>query len=315
MSDIQKKLICVVVPVYKAEKTIRELYERLVVSLGTISPDFEMILVEDSGCDRSWDIIAEISKADARVTGICLSRNYGQHHAITAGLDHSDADWVIVMDCDLQDQPEEIGKLYNKALEGYDCVMARRMERKDSYFKKISSAGFHWFLGFLSDIKHDPSISCFGIYSRRLIDNVKLYREQFRSLGALVELTGFSRTAIPVCHAPRSTGKSTYTFQKRCSLALNTIVAFSNKPLVLAIQFGFIGASLSFLCIAYLLVRYFSTGVPVPGWTSTIASIYLVGSILLINMGFIGLYVGKVFNETKRRPLYTVKCTTKEPAA
>lgn len=299
------------VPVYKAENTIRELYKRLVASVEAISPDFEIIMVEDSGGDRSWDIITEIARTDRRVRGIALSRNYGQHHAITAGLDASDAEWVVVMDCDLQDQPEEINKLYKKALEGYDCVLARRDERNDSYMKKKMSEGFHWFLGFLSDIKHDPRASNFGIYSKKIIDSVKLFREQFRDLGAFLELAGFNRTTIPVEHAPRRAGSSTYNFNKRLSFAINIIVAFSNKPLVLSIQLGFIGASVSFIYIVWLIIKYFFMGVPVSGWTSTIASIYLIGSVLLINMGFIGLYIGKVFDETKKRPLYIIKSTTK----
>ncbi len=299
------------IPVYKAEHSLRELYTRLVASLEVMSPDFEIILVEDAGGDRSWEIITEISTADPRVGGICLSRNFGQHHAITAGLDVADAAWIVVMDCDLQDQPEEIKKLYEKALEGYDCVLARRDERNDFFIKRKMSEWFHRLLGFLSDIKHDPRTSNFGIYSRRLIDNVKLYREQCRDLGAFLELVGFSRTTIPVNHAPRRLGNSTYTFNKRLSFAINIIVAFSNKPLVLSIKFGFIGVVISFSYMVYLILLYFSTGVPVSGWTSMIASIYLVGSLLLINMGFIGLYIGKVFDETKNRPLYTIKSTTK----
>src|SRR5512133_1578216 len=148
-------LISIIIPVYKAEGCLHELYRRLQLSLETITADFEIILVEDCGGDRSWAIIRELAQADPRVKGIQFSRNFGQHYGITAGLDHCDGDWVVVMDCDLQDQPEEIPKLYAKAQEGYEVVLARRGRRQHSLAKRLTSRMFYATLNYLADMRYD----------------------------------------------------------------------------------------------------------------------------------------------------------------
>jgi len=298
--------ISVVIPVYMAESCLYELYKRLKISLEKITDDFELLLIEDCGGDRSWEIIIDLSKKDHRVKGIQFSRNFGQHYGITAGLDHCDADWVVVMDCDLQDQPEEIHRLYAKAQEGYDVVLAKRKKRKDARLKLLFSWIFYKLFSWLADIKYDGQAGNFRIISRRVVENCKAMREQLRFFGGTVKWLGFPTACIEVQHAERFDGKTTYTSKKLFKLGIETIIAYSDKPLRLSIKFGFIMAFLSFLYGLFIFFRALLLGSPVTGWSSLIVSIYFLGGIIIAILGVIGVYLGKTFDETKKRPLYII---------
>lgn len=298
--------ISVVIPVYKAEECLGELYCRLKAALESITDDFEIILVEDCGGDESWKTIKNLAKQDMRVKGLQFSRNFGQHYGITAGLDVCSGDWVVVMDCDLQDQPEEIPRLLAKALDGFDVVFARRSQRKDGYLKKLSSHLFHIVFQYLTDVKTDESIANFGIYHKKVIVNFRKMRESVRTFPLFVNWLGFSKAAIDVEHAQRPYGKSSYTFTKLIKLAVNSIVAQSNKPLRISIKAGFLMALGSVLVALYYTMRYFLYEIPVQGWTSVIVSMYFLAGLFFINTGFIGLYIGRIYDETKKRPLYVV---------
>jgi len=302
--------LSVIIPVYKAEACLQELYKRLVKSLETITTDFEIILVEDCGGDRSWNIITELAQSDTRVKGFQFSRNFGQHYGITAGLDHCQGEWVVVMDCDLQDQPEEIPKLYAKAQEGFDVVLARRVERKDSFFKRCTSWLFGKIFCYLADIQHDNEVANFRIISKKVVASCRLMREQLRFFAGLVEWVGFPTTSIKVEHAARLEGKSSYTFRKLWKLASEAIIAHSDKPLRLSIRFGFIVSLLAFLYGIYILIRALFYGSPISGWSSLIVSIYFMGGIIIAILGVIGIYLGKAFDEAKKRPLYIIAKTT-----
>jgi dolichol-phosphate mannosyltransferase len=302
-------LISVVIPVYKAADCLHELHRRLTAALESITRDYEIILVEDCGGDRSWDIICSLAGYDPHIKGIQFSRNFGQHYAITAGLDVCSGDWVVVMDCDLQDQPEEIGKLYRKAQEGYSVVFARRHERSDSLSRKLSSTLFSMLYNYLGDIKVDNSIANFSISSRRVIDYVRKFRERNRAFPIFLNSVGFRRACVDVEHAPRFNGASSYTFGKLIDFAVQCIVSQSNKPLRLSIRFGFILAAWSLLYGWYLLMRYFIYGVAVAGWTSLMVMMSFLFGLLFANIGILGLYMGKVFDEVKQRPLYMIENT------
>jgi dolichol-phosphate mannosyltransferase len=304
-------LISVVIPVYKAEDCLNELYKRLVRSLETISQDFEIVLVEDCGGDRSWEIILELAKKDPRVKGIQFSRNFGQHYGITAGLDHCDGDWVVVMDCDLQDAPEEIPQLYAKALEGYDVVLARRGKRKDPWLKRLTSWLFYQTFNYLADLNYDAQVGNFRIISRKVVNSFRLMRENLRFFGGLVDWMGFPTASIDIKHAERLAGKSTYTFRKLWNLATDTIIAYSDKPLRISIKVGFFISLLSFIYGTYLVIRALIYGSPVTGWSSLIVSLYFLGGIIISILGILGIYLGKVFDETKKRPLYLIRNATK----
>lgn len=302
--------ISVVIPVYRAEACLEELYRRLKAALETITNDFEIVLVEDCGGDRSWPMIADLAKRDARVKGMQFSRNFGQHYGITAGLDYCDGDWVVVMDCDLQDRPEEIPRLYARAQEGHEMVVARRGKRNDPLLKRFASWLYYGVFSWLADMDYDPQAGNFRIVSRKIIDNYRNMRERSRFFGSLINWMGFPSASIDVQHDERFAGESTYTFSKLWRLGAETIIAYSDKPLRLAVRFGFGIASFAFLYGLYILFLALFHGSPVTGWSSLIVSVYFIGGIIIAILGVLGIYLGKTYDETKQRPLYVINHTT-----
>ena len=302
--------ISVVTPVYGCSQSLQQLYERLRDTLSTITEEFEIIMVNDASPDNAWETIKELSQKDDRVKGINLSRNFGQHKAISAGLDYARGEWTVVMDCDLQDQPEDIIKLYDKAMEGYDIVFGRRFERKDSFYKKFSSRMFYMVNDYFTENKLDSTIANYSIISRKALDSVLRMKEQNRVYSLFANWVGFKKTEIDIEHAKRPEGKSSYTLYKMINLAIDSIVSQSNKPLRLAIKFGFLLSLFSFLYGAWLIIRYYAFSIEAEGWTSVMVSIYFIGGLMFANMGKLGLYIGKIFDETKDRPIYLVQETT-----
>ncbi len=305
----QRPLFSIVSPVYRAERIIPELHSRICQALEKITQHFEIILVNDSSPDQSWQEIKKITARDKRVKGIHLSRNFGQHHAITAGLDNAKGEWIVVMDCDLQDQPEEISKMYLKAQEGYDVVLGRRVQRKDSFFKRFSSKLYNHFYSFFTDTKADATIANFGIYHRKVIESLSGIREQNRSFPLFVHWMGFSKTTVEIEHAARYEGKTSYNLKRLFRLAANSIIAFSNKPLYVSICLGFFLCFVSFCFGAYFFLRYFITQTPVAGWTSLMVSLWFIGGMIMASLGVIGIYIGKIFDEVKKRPIYIIQET------
>jgi len=310
--ETEKPLFSIVSPVYKAEKILPKLVERIEKSILPITQNFEIILVVDASPDKSWQVIQDIAKQNPRVKGILFSRNFGQHRAITAGLDYAQGEWIVVMDCDLQDQPEEIPYLYQKALEGYEVVLARRHNRQDGFFKRVFSKLFYKTLSFLTGIKHDPTVANFGIYHKKVIDVIKGMREHIRFFPVMVYWAGFSQTKLDVEHAAREEGKSSYSFKKLLKLALDIILAYSEKPLTIIIRMGLSISFMSFLFGVITLIRYLMNKIIVPGYTSLIISVWFFSGLIIAVLGVVGLYVGKTFEGVKQRPLYVIKETTKE---
>ena len=313
MSNYMRKnsKISVVIPCYRCAGFIAELHRRLVLSLEQITNDFEIIFVNDASPEKDWQIIEALAGNDKRVTGINLSRNFGQHYAITAGLDYCTGDWIVVMDGDLQDKPEEIKKIFTKASEGYEIVVGKRENRKDSVLVRMTSKLFYLVFNYLTGQKFDNKVANFGIYSKRVIDHVRKLKEADRSFGLLVSLVGFSKSEIEVDHSPRTSGKSAYSFKSRVNLAFDHILSHSNKPLILSIQTGFIISSLSLFYAFWLIIRYFISSHIADGWTSLMVSLFFLSGLIIMVTGMVGLYVGKIYNEVKNRPLYIVKEITK----
>ena len=299
--------ISIVSPVYRGEKMVAELVRRNVESVSAITDDYEIILVNDASPDNSWDEIVKQCAQNPKVKGINLSRNFGQHYAITAGLHYAKGDWVVVMDCDLQDKPEEIPNLYRKAMEGFDIVYARRVARKDKFSKRLSSTLFHWVYNWLSGLEADKTIANFGIYKQYVIAEFNKMPERARSFPSLVKYLGFKDTAIDVEHAERAEGKSSYNLYKLFKLSFDVIVSNSNKPLRLAIGLGFGMAAFSFLLALYNIIAKWIGIIQVDGFTTTIFSIWFVGGLMLFVMGILGLYIGKIFDQVKGRQLFVVK--------
>lgn len=301
--------ISVVIPVYGCRGALPQLYERLTNTLTSITDDYEIILVNDACPQNSWEDIALLCEQDYKVKGINLSRNFGQIKAITAGLDYSQGEYVVVMDCDLQDRPEGIIDLYNKVQEGYDVVFARRKNRKDNFITQFFSRAFYKFYNYFSDGNYDASICNFNISRRIVIDNYCRMREQNRAFTIFLKWLGFHSVVIDIEHDKRAEGKSSYNIKKKVKMAVSFITSQSNKPLVLSIYLGLIFSAFSFFEIIYNIWKYFAHGGMPEGWTSVFISIYLVGGIILVMLGTVGLYVGNIFNEVKERPLYVVKDT------
>ena len=214
------------------------------------------------------------------------------------------------MDCDLQDRPEEIPRLYAKAQEGYDIVLARRGARRDPLLKRITSWLFYKLFSYLADIEYDGQTGNFRIMSRKVVVNFQRMREQLRFFGGLVQWMGFPTASIEVEHAERFEGNSTYTFAKLWKLATETIIAYSDKPLRLAVRFGFVMAFLAFCYGVYILGHALFYGSAIPGWNSLIVSLYFIGGIIIAILGILGIYLGKTFDESKKRPLYIVRRAT-----
>jgi polyisoprenyl-phosphate glycosyltransferase len=306
--------ISVVTPVYGCDACLFKLYKRLKNTLEVITDRFEIIMVNDASPDDSWEKICSLSVKDNRVKGIRFSRNFGQHYAITAGLDAASGDWVVVMDCDLQDQPEEIIRLYNKALEGFDIVFARRENRQDRWLKRMQSKVFYKVYDYFNDSRFDNTIANFSICSRQVVDEVVRLREHSRSYPLFLKWLGFRWSTVNVEHAERLEGKSSYSWSKLLNFAIDSIVSQSNKPLRLSIKFGFLVAFVALVYGLFLIFKFFFLFQPVAGWTSMMVFLSFLGGLLMANIGVLGLYIGKIFDEVKNRPLYVVRETVGFPS-
>ena len=302
--------LSIVSPVYRAELVLDELVERISNSIPSEFTSYEVILIDDFSPDKSWQKIVEVSNKNPNVKGFKLSRNFGQHYAITAGINQVSGDYIVVLDCDLQDQPEEIKKLFLESQKGFDIVLARRYERKDSFFKKAVSKLFYNVLSYLTGIKHDTTVGNFGIYSRQVIKEVVKLNEKIKYFPTMVKWVGFSTSYVNVEHASRSQGKSNYNLKKLLELALDIILAYSDKPLRLIIKFGLTIAMISFLMVLYVLLEKLNGNVSVSGYASLIISIWFFCGFLLTTLGVIGLYIGKIFEGVKNRPSYIIEKST-----
>ena len=298
--------ISVVIPVYGCRAALPELHRRLTESVKTITDDYELILVNDNCPQHSWEVIEELCRKDKHVVGIELSRNFGQMKAILAGMDNATGDWTVVMDCDLQDRPEEIPNLYHKAMEGYDIVFARRKHRQDNAFKIFLASLFYRVYRYATDSEYDDAICNFSIVSKKVVEEYCKMRELHRSYVMYMNWLGFKQTVIDVEHNERYEGKSSYSFKKKMNMALELLTSQSDKILRLFVKLGFSFTVVSLLAVIYVIVKYFITHV-LPGWTSIIALNLLIGSVLMTAIGIVGLYIGNIFMQVKNRPLYIIR--------
>lgn len=302
--------IAVVVPIYQGKAVLRELCQRLIDTLSRITNEFSIILVDDRSPDNPWPLIQALGQEDQRVRGIQLSRNFGQHHALTAGIDYARAHWYVVMDCDLQDAPEDILLLYQKVREGFDAVVGIRAKGGHNSVKRWTSRLFYVTFNLVSGIELDWSVGNYRIFSDRVAAGFREMREQLRFLPASLSWMGFEVGSIELPHHRRPVGKSSYTFWKLFQLAGNTIVAHSQIPLKITTLFGLVIAILSVIAGLIIVARVTIWGASITGWASLIVSVFMIGGAQMFITGIVGLYVGKCFEEAKRRPLYFVRETS-----
>lgn len=298
--------ISVVIPMYGCRKAINELYDRLTKTLSEITLDYEIIMVNDCCPQNSWEDIQSLCQRDNHVVGINLSRNFGQHKAILAGLDVCEGEEVVVMDCDLQDRPEHIKSLHDKLQEGYDVVWGKRVNRKDSKVTVALSKAFYAVCNLFTDKYVDSNVCNFSIARKKVIKAQCEMREANRDFSFFQQWLGFNSTTIELEADERFEGKSSYSLIRRIRLACSIITSQSNKPLYFSIYFGVIFVIISLAMIVYSLINYYAFGDVVEGWTSLMISIYLVGGIVLLFLGNIGIYIGNIFEESKHRPLYVI---------
>ncbi len=299
--------LSIVSPVYRSESLVAALVNRISASVEPLTEAYEIVLVEDCGPDASWEKIVEQCKKNPKVVGIKLSRNFGQQYAIQAGLDAARGEWIVVMDCDLQDKPEEIPKLYHKGLEGFDIVLASRKNRKDNFFKKFASQAFYAVLTYLTDVKQDPTVAHFMLLNRKVVRALQRIADYHRSYPMLVKWVGFQVAKVEIEHAEREDGKSSsYSFKKRFNLAVNTILSFSDKPLRLIVNLGLFISLIAVLIAVSQLFLYLKGGITVQGWTSLFIALSFFSGLIITTLGVIGLYLGKVFESIKGRPTYII---------
>jgi glycosyltransferase involved in cell wall biosynthesis len=299
-------LISVVIPVYRSIESLEELSRRLTQSLESVTSAFEVIFVNDGSPDNSWEIIKTISESDNRFTGLRLSRNFGQHPAITAGLKYSSGEYVVVMDCDLQDRPEEIPRLYQMSQQGYEQVVAARSTRQDSWHKKNSARIYVGVLSYLSGRRINPAIGNFGIYHRCVIDVITSLKEQGRTFGLLALWAGFRRTELEVEHAERPYGESSYSYRTLLKLGLLGILSHSDKPLKLTVKFGAYLSAMSLFGGSWIVLRQIIWSQTPIGWSSVMVSLTFLTGVLLGSIGVVGLYIAQILEEVKERPTYVV---------
>ena len=299
-------MISIVSPVYRAEKILPILVSEINLVMERIGEDYEIILVDDRSPDNSWEVMKVLSSQNPKIKSIRLSRNFGQHSAIFAGLTKAKGDWVVVMDCDMQDQPKEIAKLYKKALEGYDIVLGQRENRKDKFLKKLSSKLFYKVFNYLSGANFDNNVANFGIYHQKTIKSILDMGDYVKFFSLFINWIGFKSVSIPIEHGEREEGKSTYSVGRLFKQAFNVIISFSDKPLRLFINFGLSISVLSFIVGIYYLYLALTGKIAQPGFSSLILSIWFLSGIIISCIGIVGVYLGKTFDQAKGRPTFII---------
>ena len=299
-------VISFVVPVYGSPESLEPLSRRVRDVCVGMHITYELILVDDRCPMNSWPVIVHLAETEPAIVGVRLSRNFGQHAAIQAGLFRVRGDWIVVMDCDLQDRPEEVPRLMEEARKGFDIVRAKRLSRKDPPYRRLVSAAYYRVLSYLTGTRQDPGFSNFGIYRRKVIDVITQWQEESKYFPAILSWVGFSHATLEVEQDRRFGGRSSYTLVKLFRLGLNVIVGFSDKPLKLVMVAGFVMALLSFGVSFLILVAHLMGLFTVEGWASIALSLWFLSGCILFSLGLTGLYVGRVLAEVKGRPSFIV---------
>lgn len=303
-------LLSVIVPVYRSEDILPETHRRLSETLRGFGPELEheIIFVNDGSPDRALEVLRRIAASDPRVRVISLSRNFGHQVAITAGLDEARGDAAVIIDDDLQDPPEAIRDMVAKWREGYQVVHGVRSERSgETVFKRWSAAAFYRVMQWLSDTPLPLDSGDFRLIDRVVMDALVSMREESRYVRGMVAWTGFRQCEITYAREARFAGTGNYTMSRMLKLAADGALSFSIRPLQVTMQFGLLVTFLALLAGLYLIVQKLAGfGPDVPGWTSVIIAVLFMGGVQLVSVGVLGAYVGRIFYETKRRPLYFV---------
>jgi dolichol-phosphate mannosyltransferase len=302
-------------PVYGSPQSLPELRQRIHAVCTKHGWPYEIILVDDRCPRGSWQIVEKLAEAHPEVTGLRLSRNFGQHAAIQAGLAHTHGEWIVVLDCDLQDVPEETPKLIAKALEGYKVVRARRTQRQDRFDRKLLSWTFYGVLSYLTSTRQNPEVANFGVYHRSVIETITSWHEQMKFFPAIVQWVGYAATEVEVDHSERFAGSSSYSYSKLLRLGIDVIISFSDRPLRLIVALGMIISLLSLTVSIFVLFGGLSGQFTVAGWATTMLSVWFLGGVIISVLGLSALYIGRILSEVKDRPTYIIDEVAKQPSA
>lgn len=306
--------LSVVVPVYGCAGCLDELHRRLTASLEEITFDYELVFVDDRSPDDAWSSLTKLRERDARVRAVRLARNFGQHTAITAGLAASRGRWVVVMDCDLQDPPEEIHRLYSAAQEGHDIVFGRRRTRRAPAWRQIGARAYFRLLNTFTGSSLDGSYGTFSILSAQVVAAFLRVRDRDRHYLLILQWLGFDHAVVDYDHADRALGDSSYGLVSLLRHALDGLLFQTTVLLRFIVYLGFLlSATGAALAIYFVAARL--TGSTYPGWTSLAVFTLTIGGFMIISTGITGLYVGKVFEQVKERPLYVVDRTLESEGA
>ncbi|MAL64774.1 MAG: glycosyltransferase [Candidatus Marinimicrobia bacterium] len=298
--------VSIVSPVYEAENIINELVRRVEKEIKKITNDYELILVDDGSTDSSWKQIELLCEKNSNLKGIKLSKNFGQAYAISAGLKVSKKKVAIVLDCDLQEDPKYFHQLIEEHIKGYHIVLSIAKKRKHSFFKNVASKLFYSFLNILNDNTKISQNGTLSLISRDVIDAFLKINDYHRHYLAIIKWLGFSKTSIVIEHDERYSGESTYSINKLITLALNGLTSQTDRLLKISIYIGCLFSLFGFFSIIYIIVQYFISGYQT-GWPSIVILIIFSTGLILISLGILGLYISKIFEQTKERPLYIIE--------
>jgi len=303
-----KRLLSVVVPVFNETEVIVVFYERLKKVVDSLNPtSYEIIFVDDGSTDDSYQKLVNLANADSNIKVIKFARNFGHQVAITAGIDLTKGDAVVIIDADLQDPPEVIGKFVEKWEEGYDVVYGTREKREgESWTKLLTASLFYRLLKFIIKIDIPVDVGDFRLMSRRVVEYFKEFKERDRFVRGLVSWVGFRQTGVQYLRDKRYAGETKYPYRKMFKFALDGVTSFSIMPLKLATWFGYITSLLAFLYACSVFVQKFM-GYTVQGWATIMVGMLFLGGVQLICLGILGEYIGRIFNEIKQRPLYVIE--------
>jgi dolichol-phosphate mannosyltransferase len=298
----------VVVPIFNEEEVLSPFYERLKNVMNSLNEDYEIIFVNDGSTDHSMEELQKLSQSDPNVKIIEFSRNFGHQIAITAGLDHTNGQAIIIMDGDLQHPPEVIPKLIQKWKEGYEVVYTVKKETKDAgFFKNISASVFYSLMNKIGNIRIPKHGADFRLVDQKVLESLKLLRERSRFMRGLVNWVGYSQTSVEFEADARYAGATKYSLKRMIQFALDGITSFSSFPLRISTYFGFLVSAMSFLYAAFAIYARLFTQIALPGWTSILVAVLFLGGVQLITIGLLGEYIGRIYDEVKQRPLYLIK--------
>ena len=301
----KKVFISVVSPVYMAEGIIHELVKRIKENVTKITPNYEIILVEDNSPDESWQEIEIACQQNKSVKGLSLSRNFGQHAAISAGLETASGEYVVVMDCDLQHNPSYIFSMYQEIINGYDIVLTKTKKRRHSIFKNSCAFIYYKFLDLISDYDMDPNIGSLSMLKKKVVNSYIKMQDHHKAYLWALKWLGFETKIISIDHDKRFSGQSSYSFAKLVRHALNVTVSNSNKLLHITTIVGFVTSFIAASAICYIFVLFFRTG-SVAGWPSLMVTITFFSGLNITAVGIIGIYISKIFEQTKNRPHFVI---------